>query len=86
MNVESVDPVLCSAVSHRAPLASRSPVNGGGAWATRVLARLDEKLRYRRAPRKLHQLDDREFDDLALAPAAPALTWAMKGLEALARS
>lgn len=79
MNVEFVNPVLVFglfAPSDAPPAETRSMA--GAAWATRVLARLDEKLRYRRAPRKLHQLDDREFDDLALAPAdLPAPAWAM---------
>lgn len=78
MNVELVNPVLVFGLirtERRSPAEAQSMA---AAWASRVLARLDEKLRYRRAPRKLHQLDDREFDDLALAPAdLPALAWAM---------
>ena len=75
MNVELINPT--SVLGLFASSAAAEPKAGHGlapAWARQVRARLDEKVRYRRALRELHRLDDRELDDLDLARAdLPAL-------------
>jgi len=88
MNVALVNPMsvlgLCASSNGAVPKhsARRAP-----AWARQVQARLDEKLRYRRALHELHRLDDRELDDLDLARAdLPALAWRHARLEPLART
>lgn len=89
MNVELVNPTLILglfASSDAGKPRSSQPL--APAWARQVRANLDEKLRYRRALHELHQLDDRELDDLNLARADfPALAWRhANGLEPLART
>jgi uncharacterized protein YjiS (DUF1127 family) len=85
MNVELVHPTLVLDLFASSPAKPKSGHGLAPAWAKRVRARLDEKLRYRRALHELHQLDDRELDDLNLARAdLPAL--ARRRANGLARS
>jgi hypothetical protein len=42
------------------------------AWPEQLCARLGERIRYQRALRHLHRLDDRDFDALDLARADSA--------------
>ena len=70
MSVELVNPTLV--LDLFASSAAAEPKSSHGvapAGAKRVRARLDQQLRYLRALRELHQLDDRELDDLDLARA-----------------
>jgi uncharacterized protein YjiS (DUF1127 family) len=89
MNVALVNPAvvlgLFASSGGAKPTSRRQVVPG---WAGQVRARLAEKLRYRRALHELHQLDDRELDDLNLARAdLPALAWRHANCaEALARA
>jgi uncharacterized protein YjiS (DUF1127 family) len=77
MNVELVNPTLVLGQFDRSEAAGPKPRQWPApAWARQVRVHLDEKLRYRRALRELHQLDDRELDDLDLARAdLPVLAW-----------
>lgn len=89
MNVELVNPTLVLGLFAQSNAAGPEPRQWPTpAWARQVRARFDEKLRYRRALHELHQLDDRELDDLDLARAdLPALAWRhVHGHEPLARS
>jgi hypothetical protein len=70
MNVELVNPTLVLgllAISDAAEPRFRPSL--APAWAKQVRAHLDERLRYQHALHELHQLDDREFDELDLARA-----------------
>jgi uncharacterized protein YjiS (DUF1127 family) len=89
MNVELVNPTSVLGLFATSDAAGPKPRQWlAPAWARQLRARLDEKLRYRRALHELHQLDDRELDDLDLARAdLPALTWRhAHGHEPLART
>jgi uncharacterized protein YjiS (DUF1127 family) len=89
MNVELVNPTSILGMFAHSDAARLKPRQWPApAWARQVRARLDQKLRYRRALHELHQLDDRELDDLDLARAdLPALAWRQAyGLEPLART
>jgi uncharacterized protein YjiS (DUF1127 family) len=89
MNVELVKPMSVLRLFERSNAARpqsghwRPPV-----WARQLWARLGEEIRYQRALRELHQLDDRDLDDLDLARAVlPALARRhAKGLEPLPRA
>ena len=89
MNVELINPALVLGLF--ASSAAAEPKSGrrlASPWAGRLRARFRARLRYRRALHELHQLDDRELDDLNIARAdlrALARRDA-NGLEPLARS
>ena len=89
MNVELVNPTSVLRLFEGSNAARRQrghwrpPV-----WAKQLGARLGEEIRYQRALYELHQLDDRDLDDLDLARAdLPALARRhAKGLEPQTRA
>jgi uncharacterized protein YjiS (DUF1127 family) len=89
MNVELVNPTSVLRLFESSNAARRQrghwrpPV-----WAKQLGARLGEEIRYQRALYELHQLDDRDLDDLDLARAdLPALARRhAKGLEPQTRA
>jgi uncharacterized protein YjiS (DUF1127 family) len=88
MNVELVNPMSVFGLFERSDAARpqssqwRTP-----AWVKQLWARRGEQIRYQRALHQLHQLDDRDLDDLDIARADfPALAGRhAKGLEPLPR-
>jgi uncharacterized protein YjiS (DUF1127 family) len=77
MNVELINPVLVPGLFARGdPGGPKRGRSRPRAWTRRWRARFDEAARYRGALKVLRQLDDRELDDLGLAPTdLPALAW-----------
>ena len=75
MNVELLNPTLVLGLIARSDPGKPNPGQWRGS-AEQVRAHLDEKARYRRALHELHQLEDRELDDLDLARAARSRTGA----------
>jgi uncharacterized protein YjiS (DUF1127 family) len=75
MNVELVNPMAVYRLFEHSDAAGPQPGQGTApVRAKQLWARLGEEIRYQRAPYELHQLDDRELDDLDLARAdLPAL-------------
>ena len=75
MNVELVNPMSVFRLFERSDAARLQPSHWRTpAWAKQLWARLGEEIRYRRALHELHQLDNRDLDDLDLARADfPAL-------------
>jgi uncharacterized protein YjiS (DUF1127 family) len=89
MNVELMNPMSVLRLFERSNAARPQPSHWRPpVWAKHLGARLGEEIRYRRALRELHQLDDRDLDDLDLARAdLPALARQhAKALEPLPRA
>jgi uncharacterized protein YjiS (DUF1127 family) len=73
-NVQLVSPDALVATL-AGPSGGSASGHAGMLWGG-LRARVGEELRYRRAPRALHRLDDRDLDDLDLARADfPELAW-----------
>jgi uncharacterized protein YjiS (DUF1127 family) len=89
MNVELVNPMSVFRLFERSDAARPQPSQWRTpAWAKQLWPRLGEQIRYQRALHQLHQLDDRDLDDLDIARADfPALAGRYaKGLEPLPRA
>jgi uncharacterized protein YjiS (DUF1127 family) len=89
MNVEIVNPMSIFRLFERSNAARPQPGHRQPrVWAKQLGARLGEEIRYRRALHELHQLDDRDLDDLDLGRAdLPALARRhARGFEPLTRA
>jgi uncharacterized protein YjiS (DUF1127 family) len=77
INVQLVNPTLVFGLFPRSGAAEPNPGYWQApAWVRKARGRLDQKLRYRHTLHELHQFDDRELEDLGLAPAdLRALAW-----------
>lgn len=86
MNVQLVNPMSVFRLFERSNAARPQPGHWRPpVWAKQLGGSLGEEIRYKRALRELHQLDDRDLDDLDLGRAdLPALARRhAKGLEPL---